>query len=250
MTRELLDVPTTCGDMLRVDTFNRCVYTNCIVDGRPSDCYSKGFSEYNGCGTENLASEFPTTDFGDYSFGQACCVHDFCYASVIGKADCDQIFYNLMILECTKLCNDFRCGSEYPTCLLHALAYYSVVAVIFWPQSQDAYRSSQIAQNDYERNNPRCNYYPTCRCGTGWVGNGCINCDPGEFSDSNDLTSCQHCPVGTYQPNSGACSCIPCVAPNEVSEDRTACMLPTTTTTTTTASTTTTTSAPPTVMAV
>ena len=53
----------------------------------------------------------------------------------------------------------------------------------------------------------------SCRPGWGYDVNvdlwNCHECEPGTFSDVNDLTSCKNCALGTTATSKGSASCEP-----------------------------------------
>ena len=89
---------------------NSCLYTNCVVQktGDPAECFrfDPEYGYTNLCGAQGEFSWSGNALLFD--FGNACCNHDFCWASTYGKEACDQIFLADMLSACpTSLANLF-----------------------------------------------------------------------------------------------------------------------------------------------
>ena len=104
--RRLAEFPSTCSEWEQTNPDGTCVYTECyvtpIADGsRPPDrCFFcwKDVCD-NGCGA---AGSWLNTDgdFGTFDFGEACCIHDYCWSSIFTKAQCDTEFLRDLMDQC------------------------------------------------------------------------------------------------------------------------------------------------------
>ena len=102
--------PSTCSEWLQTNADGTCVYTDCyitpIADGsRPADrCYFcwKDVCD-NGCGKAGSVVLNTDGDFGAFDFGEACCIHDYCYSSIFNRDQCDTEFLRDMMDQCRAL---------------------------------------------------------------------------------------------------------------------------------------------------
>ncbi|KAG7365239.1 hypothetical protein IV203_038442 [Nitzschia inconspicua] len=129
--RVLQSFPQTCGGWTEIiQTSGKCLHTDCWYGltgspldntvgqvGNSADCFSCGRKNgpggsdgcNNGCGPDNgpvFDGDFAALNSGEHSnftFGEACCSHDYCYSSsTFDKKTCDKIFYQMMRQSCPR----------------------------------------------------------------------------------------------------------------------------------------------------
>ena len=90
--------PTACQDFRVLDASGTCSYTNCSPGiGNEDNCFSCGADCDNGCGSKDVKG---ITDFQNWSFDSACCIHDYCYSTIFTQTECDDAFYEDMLEIC------------------------------------------------------------------------------------------------------------------------------------------------------
>lgn len=106
----LPSTPTTCSGWNAVNPDGRCKYTDCFVgDKNTTNCFGCSDNDCdNGCGPEpsSILTAFgnfivPESAGEIFDFNDACCNHDYCYASTTyDQASCDLQLLNDALASC------------------------------------------------------------------------------------------------------------------------------------------------------
>jgi len=151
--RTLQSFPSSCSNWQAKNSVGRCTYTDCFVGttGDAVDCFYCKTGCDNGCGAAGSLLN-PPDSFVGYDFGEACCIHDFCYSSNFAKDVCDKSFLEDMNDACPDPLNGYFLNMLFPLrsppCPLAAYLYY--LAVKKTEAGDNAYSDAQNNQALYK----------------------------------------------------------------------------------------------------
>lgn len=137
--------PSSCGGWSAVGDDGCCVYSDCYVGKPPPanpNCFDcPGNNCDNGCGAaDGFSSLVPDNVPFIFDFSDACCNHDFCYASTsFTKRQCDAAFLRDMLQNCRDRNPIIRVlvflltpqpARLLTNCNSYALLYYAAVSTL------------------------------------------------------------------------------------------------------------------------